>query len=277
MRHTPQRPNASGWGPPMPDDTTIADDTTRTLYPAQQAKPGRAPRVKPPRWPLPGKGSGRPHGSAYSRSGRARSPIPHRVPAHAPYAAYAAPRDMRVIHAVKRYLPRFHPIHLVLAGGVIAMWGAIMLPWGVDAGNGPIYIQQFSIPRISDPSVDIGQLALQTATSIAGAAVVMAGALLLINIIYALLNKLLRRLGLSALAAILFVPLFGLLIALLLADLTLAAGFGGLGFLSQLPFVRDHGFASIGVAHAGIGFYLWWIGIGATLIGTLGEVFVDRG
>ena len=157
------------------------------------------------------------------------------------------------------------------------MWAAIMLPWGVDAGNGPIYIQQFSIPRISDPSLDIGQLALQTATSIAGAAVVMAGALLLINIIYALLNKLLRRLGLSALAAILFVPLFGLLIALLLADLTLAAGFGGLGFLSQLPFVRDHGFASIGVAHAGIGFYLWWIGIGATLIGTLGEVFVDRG
>jgi len=31
-----------------------------------------------------------------------------------------------------------------------------------------------------------------------------------------------------------------------------------------------------GEAHAAFGFYLWWFGIGATLIGTLGEVFIDR-
>ena len=156
------------------------------------------------------------------------------------------------------------------------MWLAITQPWGSDAAGAPIYIQQFSIPNITNPSVDIGQLALQTATWIAVAAVIMAMALLLINLIHHLLKRLLHRLRLNGLAAIVFVPLFALLILLLLADLTLAAGFGGLSILSQLPFVRDHGFASIGVAHAAFGFYLWWFGIGATLIGTLGEVFLDR-
>lgn len=180
------------------------------------------------------------------------------------------------VSSVRRHLPRFHVIHVVLLAGVGAMWLAITQAWGTDAGGAPIYIQQFSIPRIADPSVDIGQLALQTATGIAVGAVIMAVALLLINIIHTVLNRLLHRLGLTALASILFVPVMTLLILLLLADLALAAGFGGLGFLSQLPFVRDHGFASIGVAHAGIGFYLWWAGIGATLIGTLGEVFIDR-
>lgn len=176
-----------------------------------------------------------------------------------------------------RHLPRFHMIHIVLLAGVGALWLAITQPWGSDAAGNPIYIQQFSIPRISGSSGNIGPLALQTATGLAIAAVIMALGLLLINVIYTLLNKLLHRLRLSAVAAVIFVPLFALLILLLLADLTLAAGFGGLSILSQLPFVRDHGFASIGVAHAAPGFYLWWIGIGVTLIGTLGEVFIDRG
>jgi len=124
--------------------------------------------------------------------------------------------------------------------------------------------------------VNIGQLALQTASWIAGAAMIMAVALVLINLIHYLLKRILHQLRLNALAAIVFIPLFALLVLMLLADLTLAAGFGGLSILSQLPFVRDHGFASTGEAHAAFGFYLWWFGIGATLIGTLGEVFIDR-
>jgi hypothetical protein len=254
----------------MPDDTTIADDTTRTLPPSPQAKQPKTPHSRAPRWPLAGRSSGRHHGSAYSRNARPYAPpLP-------PHAVYTAPRDRRVYDAVRRHLPRFHVIHVVLLAGVGALWLAITLPWGSDAAGAPIKIQQFSIPRISDPSVDIGQLAQQTATWIAVAAVIMAVALLLINFIYTLLRRLLHRLGLNALAAVVFIPLFALLILLLLADLTLAAGFGGLSLLSQLPFVRDHGFASIGVAHAAFGFYLWWIGIGATLIGTLGEIFIDR-
>lgn len=156
------------------------------------------------------------------------------------------------------------------------MWVAITQAWGSDADGNPIFIQQFSIPRFPDSSVDIGQLALQTATFLAVGAVVMAVALLLVNGIHAVANRLLRRIGFTAFASILFIPIVGLLVLLLLADLTLAAGFGGLGFLSQLPFVRDHGFASVGVAHAAIGFYLWWIGIGLTFIGTVGEIFLDR-
>lgn len=183
---------------------------------------------------------------------------------------------MRVYESVKRHLPHFHVIHVVLLAGVGALWLAITQPWGSDVAGAPIYIQDFSIPRISDPSVDIGQLALQTATSIAVAAVIMAVALLMINVIYALLKRVLHRLRMTTLAKVLFIPIFALLALLLLADLTLAAGFGGLSFLSQLPFVRDHGFASIGVAHAALGFYLWWIGIGVTFIGTLGEIFIDR-
>jgi hypothetical protein len=111
---------------------------------------------------------------------------------------------------------------------------------------------------------------------LAVAAVVLAVALLLINLIHYLLKRVLHRLRLNMLAAIVFIPLFALLILMLLADLTLAAGFGGLSMLSQLPFVRDHGFASTGETDSAFGFYLWWFGIGATLIGTLGEVFIDR-
>jgi hypothetical protein len=177
---------------------------------------------------------------------------------------------------VRHHLPRFHIIHVILLAGVSALWLALTLPWGSDAAGSPIYIQQFSIPNISDRSVNIGQLALHTATWIAVAAVVLAVALLLINLLHFLLKRLLPRLGLHALAAVVFIPFFALLILLLLGDLTLAAGFGGLSMLSQLPFVRDHGFASIGEAHAAFGFYLWWFGIGATLIGALGEVFIDR-
>ncbi|HEU5347022.1 MAG TPA: hypothetical protein VFU63_00285, partial [Ktedonobacterales bacterium] len=173
--------------------------------------------------------------------------------------------------------PRFHVIHVVLLTGVGALWLAITQPWGTDVAGAPIYIQQFSIPRISGSAGNVGPLALQTATGIAVAAVIMGVGLLLVNLLYALLHKLLHRLRLSGLAAVLFIPLFGLLVVLLLTDLTLAAGFGGLSIVSQLPFVRDHGFASVGAAHAALGFYLWWIGIGVTLIGTLGEIFIDRG
>ena len=270
MRNTPQRLTSANWPPPMPDDTTIADDTTRTLPPAQQRTPARKPRGKAPRWPLSGKSSGRrPHGSAYSRN--AQPPAPLR-----PAPIVDSPRDLRVYDAVRRYLPHFHIIHVILLAGVGSLWLAIRLPWGSNTTGVPVYIQQFSIPNIPDPQVNIGQLALQTATWIAVAAVAMAVALLLINLIHYLLKRILHQLRLNALAAIVFIPLFALLVLMLLADLTLAAGFGGLSILSQLPFVRDHGFASTGEAHAAFGFYLWWFGIGATLIGTLGEVFIDR-
>lgn len=267
----------------MPDDTTIADDTTRSLAPSQQPLPAPVPRGKPPRWPFPGKKSSQPRGSPYSRAASAAPkyrPTPgyRPVPVPAP-GRYSTARDRRILdtmHAIRAHLPRFHVIHVVLLAGVGAMWLARTLPWGSNDAGTPVYIQEFSIPQLSDQTVNIGQLALQTATWIATAAVIMAGTLLLINIIYALLKRLLHRMGMSVLAGVLFIPLFALLILLLLADITLAAGFGGLSILSQLPFVRDHGFASIGEAHAAIGFYLWWFGIGATLIGTLGEVFIDR-
>lgn len=258
----------------MPDDTTIASDRTSTLPQSHKPKFARTQQGKPPRWPFTGKVSTRAHGSHYSRNSYVYMPEPVRVSSRS--SRKGKLRDRRVYDAVRRHLPRFHVIHVVLLAGVCALWLAITQPWGSDAAGAPIYIQQFSIPRISDPSVDIGQLALQTATGIAMAAVIMAAALLLINFVYTLLKRVLYRLRLSNWTGLFFIPLFALLILLLLGDLTLAAGFGGLSALSQLPFVRDHGFASIGVAHAAIGFYLWWIGIGATFIGTLGEIFIDR-
>ena len=273
MQYPPQQPHRTGWTP-QPDDTTIADDTTRSLPPPPLPQPARKSREKPPRWPTLKKSSGRAHGSAYARKGRVYTPAP--TPPPAPRVAYAAPHDQRVYQRVRRHLPRFHVIHLVLLAGVLALWVAITQPWGTDAGGGAIYIQQFSIPRISGPSGDVGPLALQTATFLSVAAVIMAVAMILINLIFTAMRSVLHRLRLTAVASVLFVPVFALLVVLLLADLTLAAGFGGLSIVCQLPFVRDHGFASIGVAHAAIGFYLWWFGIGATLIGALGEIFIDR-
>src|ERR1051326_8734070 len=89
MRNTPQRLTPANRPPAMPDDTTIADDTTRTLPPAHQHKLARKPHGKAPRWPLSGKASGRPHGSAYSRN--AQAPAPPR-----PAPVVDSPRDLRV-------------------------------------------------------------------------------------------------------------------------------------------------------------------------------------
>jgi hypothetical protein len=192
---------------------------------------------------------------------------------------YQDTRDRRVYDAMRSMrarLPHIHLIHFVLAAGVGALWLAFNLPWGTDASGAPIYIQQFSIPRLADQSVDFGQLAIQTATFIASAAVILGATLLALHVVYIGLKRVLNHVRLAFLATILFVPLFALLLLLLIGDLLLAAGFGGLSALTQLPVIRDSGVVSMEVAHAAVGFYLWWLGIIITLVGAIGEIFVDR-
>jgi hypothetical protein len=50
---------------------------------------------------------------------------------------------MRVYETIKRHLPRFHVIHVVLLAGVGMLWLAITQPWGSDAASKPIFIQDF--------------------------------------------------------------------------------------------------------------------------------------
>jgi hypothetical protein len=55
-----------------------------------------------------------------------------------------------------------------------------------------------------------------------------------------------------------------------------AAGFAGLGFLSNLPIVQSHGITSVQLAQRSLGFYLWAGGACAVFVGMLGEVVMRR-
>ena len=153
---------------------------------------------------------------------------------------------------------------------------ALMQPWGVDTQGSPVYVNTFSSAALSAQGVDVGALAFQTAEWLLGAAALLAVALIVTNLITLAFNKALGLIGLSGCASLLFIPVLWGLAALLAGVLLLAAGFGGLGALSELPFVQNHGFADAAVQSAARGYYIWWAGIGLTFVGMLGQLALRR-
>jgi hypothetical protein len=165
---------------------------------------------------------------------------------------------------------------VILGLGIVALAVALTQAWGVNANGTAIYIQDFTNARFQSHGVDVGALALETARFLVIVTAVLGAVLIFFNSAITLLNKLLGVVGLPGCATMLFFPVLWGAALLLFVALLAAVGFAGLGHLSNLPVVADHGFAIAGVAHHTLGFYAWCAGIVAVFIGMLGQLALRR-
>jgi hypothetical protein len=242
--------------------------------PAQQTPGGR-----PPQWPAQDY-AGAAAGYGAPPPAYAPPPQPAYAPAPRPYtppARQAATRAERPrAERGGRSLPHLPIAHVLLAVGLVAMGYAITQPWGVDAQGTQIFVHDFGNARLTSAGIDGGTLAVRAATAIVIAAAVLSLALILLNTVVTVLNHILGIVGLSGCASLAFFPVLWGLATLLFVVLLGAAGFAGLGALSNLPVVQSHGFGVVPSAQHTIGFYLWSGGIGAVFVGMLGQLVLRR-
>lgn len=265
-----QREYDAGYGAGYPAGQEYGDQQQWRTSPLDYGAPDYPadgyPPSPPPAWPGP------------QERGYPQAPAPARV--RTAVAQEPAPRvvyrDRPAQAHHRRLLPRFHIAHIILFAGVALLAVALTRAWGTAADGTEIFVRSFTLPRLGGNARQVGAAAMRTATTLVAAVGVLALALFLVNGIVTLLNKIIGIIGLSGLASILFFPVLWGVALLMFAALALAAGFGGLGALSQLPIVQSHGFAEIAVKSPALGYYLWWAGIGAAFIGTLGELLMKR-
>jgi hypothetical protein len=256
---SPQNPDS------MPTDPNTAPDAGERYsggyYPEYPGYPGG----QPPRWPAPQQ----PAPPPVAPRPRPEPPAP---PQHyqSDYQAPAA-RTQR-----ERGLPHLPIAHVILVLGIAAMALALTQAWGVNAAGTAIYIQDFTNARFQSHGVDVGALAMETARFLVVVIAALGAVLIFFNVVTTVLNKVLGVIGMPGCASLLFFPVLWGAALLLFVALLAAVGFAGLGHLSNLPLVADHGFAIAGVAHHVLGFYAWCAGIVAVFIGMLGQLALRR-
>jgi len=240
------------------------------------------PGGRPPKWPGPG----------YQAPPAAPAPPAYAPQSQPPYAAsasvareyadrdYAPKRSYQPEAGARRgrgvSLPHLPGAHLLLALGVAAMAYAIGQSWGTDASGAQVFVHDFTNARLAHRGIDAGALAVNAAIAITAAVGVLGGVLILLNTVVLVLNKMLGFVGLSGCASLVFFPVLWGAAALLFVALLGAAGFAGLGFLSQLPVVQDHGLGTVDIQQHGLGFYLWVGGSAVAFAGMLGELAARR-
>lgn len=264
-----------------PDRTGGANDPYDQPPPYQPQGP-LYPESQPPQWPgsrnpsPPAQSSYEPEYAPtqppreYNRDTMAYAP-----PRPATEAIAAPPERYRATHQ-PRSLPHLPIAHVLLIAGVLAMGYAVSQPWGVDATGAQLFIHDFSNARLSAHDVDAGALAVRAAYGIVAATGALSVGLILLNTVVTLLNKMLGIVGLSGCASLVFFPVLWGGATLLFVVLLAGAGFAGIGSLSNLPIVQDHGFSLVAVQHNAIGYYLWCGGLAAVFIGMLGQLVLRR-
>jgi hypothetical protein len=256
---SPQNPNS------MPTDPNTVpgagDRYDGGYYPEYPGYPGG----QPPRWPTPQQPAPPPVAP------RPRPEPPASMQQYQP--AYQAPAA-RTQGGIS--LPHLPIAHVILVLGIAVMALALTQAWGVDAAGTAIYIRDFNNARFQSHGVDVGALALETARFLVVAIAVLGAVLIFSNVVTTVLNKVLGVIGVPGCASMLFFPVLWGAALLLFVVLLAAVGFAGLGHLSNLPLVADHGFAIAGVAHHALGFYAWCAGIVAVFIGMLGQLALRR-
>jgi len=260
-------------------------------YPPPYAPAGpQYPGGRPPQWPDRNANPTDNPGATQRATQRAAPPQPYTDLSGAPgytgvrnarpgarvQAPIAQPTHRDAAPLQAHSLPHLPVAHLFLILGVAAMALALMQPWGVSSQGATVYIDTFNSATLTQFGINLGSTAIQTATDLVIAIGVLAAALILVNLLALLINKLLGLIGLSWLGSLIFVPLLLVVVALQLLVLLGAAGFGGFDTLSQLPIIRDNGIAGVDVSQHLLGFYLWWGGIIATFIGALGQIALRR-
>ncbi|MGO8946825.1 MAG: hypothetical protein ACLQUY_03985 [Ktedonobacterales bacterium] len=287
--HRPGRPVDPSSMPTDPETVPgVSPGSQQTGYPEAYPTPAQYPPQypggRPPRWPTP-QGPGNPPpqprvpspppASFPQRQGMYQPPA---VPQYRGDSSALQPADPGARRSpAGRSLPHLPVAHIILVLGVLAMGLALSQVWGVNANGSAVYIRDFTNARIQNQTnVDTGMLATQTATLLVAAVAILSAALILFNLLITAVNRIFGILGLSGCASLLFFPLLWGAALLLSLALLASAGFAGLSYLSQIPFVSEHGLAISQVVQYGIGFYAWCAGIVAVFIGMLGQLALRR-
>jgi len=164
--------------------------------------------------------------------------------------------------------------HTLLLLGVALLLLATYLPWGVDASGNLIMLQTAGVQSL--PNQDGGTTAAQVAYNIITVVGGLSVAMLLSNAVLSGLHRLLGRGCFAKSFTALFYPiLIALGVTLLIAE-ALAAGFGGISALAQIPAAQSYGVAGLSLAHYELGYYVWYTGIMVNVAGMLGELVVWR-
>jgi hypothetical protein len=246
------------------------------------ANPPAGPAGRPPRWPSPDQQQGAQGYGGYAGSAGSATPG-----AYAPQPSYAPPAPARprpVERAPERRssghgvsLPHLPIAHVFLIGGVAAMAFSIAQPWGKNAAGAQLFIKDFATVQLNHGTgVNTANYAVQAATGIVIAAAALSAVLVLLNTVVTLINKVIGVVGLGGCATLLFFPVLWGAATLLFVVLLAAAGFAGLGSLSNLPIVANHGISSASVQAHALGFYLWLGGACAVFVGMLGQLVLRR-
>ncbi len=248
--------------------------------PAYRPDPPRypaGPAGQPPRWPAQEQqGYG---GYAGSATPGAYAPQPSYPPPAQPVPRQRpverAPEGRSTGHGVS--LPHLPIAHVFLIGGVAAMAFSIAQPWGKNAAGVQLFIKDFAAVQLNHGTgVNTANYAVQAATGIVIAAAVLSAVLLLLNTVVTIINKVIGVVGLGGCATLIFFPVLWGAATLLFVVLLAAAGFAGLGSLSNLPIVANHGISTASVQSHALGFYLWIGGAIAVFVGMLGQLVLRR-
>jgi hypothetical protein len=162
--------------------------------------------------------------------------------------------------------------HILLAAGLVALWLALLLPWGTDSHGMGLYLRDFTSPRLASSGVPVAGWAINTATHLVLWALGLSAVLILANIAATALDLAAYRGNLPGCLASVLLPVVWLAGMLLLLDLIFVVGFGLLGLISQIPGLYAAGFSNQVAAAPATGVYLWWLGALLAFLGAIGQM-----
>lgn len=166
--------------------------------------------------------------------------------------------------------------HVLLVVGLMLQALALSLPWGMSRHGLPLYLGDFSSPRLAREGEPVAGWAGDAASRMVLWAFGFAAAMIAANVAAVAMNGSALRAKLSGCLTSLFTVIVFVGGLLLLLDLALMVGFGALALLTQLPGLYHAGLTNTAARGAAAGFWLWWVGIALGCAGAIGELGMRR-
>ncbi len=162
--------------------------------------------------------------------------------------------------------------HVFLALGLIALGLALALPWATSKHGLPLYLRDFTSPRLAHAGVPVTGWAISAASNMVFLGACLGILLIVANVGAIAVNVSAYQGNLPGCLAGLLTPAIIVAGFALLLDLALMAGFGLLGLLTQFPGLYAAGLTNQAASGPGAGFFLWWVGILLSFMGTVGQM-----
>jgi hypothetical protein len=184
----------------------------------------------------------------------------------APPSAGASPARFPALYIYVR------AAHVLLAVGLIALGLALSLPWATNTHGLPLYLRDFTSPKLAQAGVPVAGWAISAASTMVFWGACLGILLIAGNIGAIALNVSAYRANLPGCLAGLLTPVITFAGVVLLLDLALMTGFGLLGLLSQLPGLYAAGLTNQVATRPAAGVFLWWAGVLLSFMGTVGQM-----